>query len=302
MTIYSLSFIFFFLPLTLLVFSVVPQHYRTFVLLVASLFFVSMTSPLATLIMCASILVDHLLSHPIFVHAHGARRSRLMLYLAAIKNILLVVVVSIMGQRPDQLLVSLGATIYAFTSLGYLIDLYNGEADHIASLFDYFMFCCFFGKLHVGPIVSSRDFYPQLANLRPRLSHISDGCVWFCHGLAKKIILADHMMLLSTQLRTIPYQEKTVVGVWLLVLCYLFGVYFTLSGYSDMARGLGAFFGLTLPENFHYPLQSLSVTDFFANFNISANRFVRKYVYGALGAEDNGWLATTVNKIGRAHV
>ena len=89
--------------------------------------------------------------------------------------------------------------------------------------------------------------------------------------------------------------EVTILGTWLHVLCYIFYIYFTLSGYSDMARGTGAVFGLDLPENFHHPLQSYSVADFFGRFNISANRFVRKYVYQALGAEDNGPLSTSVN-------
>lgn len=283
-----------YLPLTVLVFCIVPQLYRCFVLLVASLFFLAMSSPLGVVIMLVSLLIDFFLSRPIFLHAKNDRRSKLTLYFAAIKNILLVVAVSVTGQI-GGLVVSLGVSIYAFTSLGYLIDLYNGEADPITSVYEYLVFCGFFGKLHIGPLVSSRDFCPQLRNLKPSLASMSDGCIWFCHGLAKRVILADNIRLMGDQLRAIPYNDKTVGGVWLLVICYLFATYFTLSGYSDMARGLGAFFGLTLPENFHYPLQSVSVTDFFSNFNISANRYVRKYVYGALGAEDNGTVATAIN-------
>ena len=109
------------------------------------------------------------------------------------------------------------------------------------------------------------------------------------------MILADSLSVLTGQLRDIPYQDKTVLSVWMLIICSIFQIYYTLSGFSDMARGIGGIFGLELPENFHYPLQAESVTDFFSRFNISANRFVRKYVYGALGAEDNGPVATTLN-------
>lgn len=291
---YDLSFIFFFLPLSVLVFSLVPRLYRVFVLLVASLLFFAMTSPLFLGVMVASVLCDYLLSRPIFIHGKGDKRSRSALAFAATKSILLMVALSVGGQL-NASMVSLGVIIYSSTSLGYLIDLYNGEEDPITSVYDYLLFCCFFGKLHVGPIVTAHDFCGQLRTLRPSLTSMSDGFVWYCHGLGKNVILAANIMALGNNLKAIPYLEKTVAGVWLLVLCYLFATYFTLSGYSDMARGIGALFGLSLPENFHYPLQSESVTDFFSNFNISANRFIRKYVYGALGAEDNGALSTTIN-------
>jgi len=124
---------------------------------------------------------------------------------------------------------------------------------------------------------------------------MGEGVVFLIHGLAKKVILADSLALLVEELRGIPYLDKTVLSVWTLIICFILQVYYTLSGYSDMARGIGGIFGLELPENFHYPLQSESVSDFFSRFNISSNRFVRKYVYGALGAEDNGPLATTLN-------
>lgn len=298
MSVFSLSFIFMFLPLTLLVFRLVTDRYRSFVLLVASLAFIAMTTPVGLAVMLVSLCFDYLLARPIALRGQGDRRSRAALYLVTVKNILLVVAMSVALQLEVQsirTISSLWVTVYAFTSLGYVIDLYNGEAEPISSIYDFLLFCCFFGKLHIGPIVSVRDFYPQLRGLRPSLNRISEGCVLLCHGFAKKVILADGIWILGDSLKAIPYMEKTVAGVWLLVMCYLFATYFTLSGYSDVARGLGELFGITLPENFRYPLQSSSVTDFFSNFNISANRFVRKYVYAGLGAEDNGALATTVN-------
>lgn len=262
--------------------------------MVVSLLFYAMTSPLFLCLMVANVLSDYLLSRPIFIHGKGDRRSKTALSFAASKNILLMVAVSVGGQL-NHSVITLGIMIYTFTSLGYLIDLYNGEEDPITSIYEYMVFCCFFGKLYVGPIVSARDFCGQLRTLRPSLTRMNDGFVWFCHGLGKKLILANNIVLLGDRLKAIPYLEKSVAGVWLLIICYLFATYFTLSGYSDMARGIGALFGISLPENFHYPLQSETVTDFFSNFNISANRFVRKYVYGTLGAEDNGAVATTIN-------
>ena len=294
MEIFSLSFLFFFLPITLFIYWVVPRVYKSFVLFVASLFFFAMSSTTFMLLMFVSLVIDFLLAKQIFLREKSDKLCKLSIYFAAIKNILIVISLSVYTELHLELTV-ITATVYAFTSLGYLIDLYNDETEPIISFYDYGTFCAFFGKIHVGPIVTANEFIPQLQKPQVSLTSISQGFVWLCHGMAKKVLLADSIRILAEQLRVIPYNQKTVLGVWLLVICNLFHIYFTLSGYSDVARGLGAIFGLSLPENFHYPLQARTVTEFFSRFNISANRYVRKYVYKALGAEDNGKIATTVN-------
>ena len=294
MHIYTLSFLLVFLPVAALIYYAVPPHYRVFTLFLVSLYFYASISPLGLLVMLASVGADYLMAKPLFLWGKGDRRARALLLLAAAKNILLFVSLSSWSQLRDTEM-PIGVMVYAFTSLGYLVDLYSGEADLTPSFYEYGLFCCFFGKLYVGPILSYGDLSRQLREFRPSLTRVSRGVVFLLHGLAKKVILADSLVVLTQQLREIPYVDKTVLSVWLLIICSIFQIYYTLSGFSDMARGIGGIFGLDLPENFHYPLQSESVTDFFSRFNISANRFVRKYVYGALGAEDNGPLATTLN-------
>ena len=294
MHIYSLSFLLFFLPVSALIYYTVSPRYRVFVLFLCSLYFYGSISPIGLLIMLASVGVDYLLAKPLFLWGKGDRRAWWLILFAAAKNILLFVALSSMSQLWDTEM-PIGVVVYAFTSLGYLVDLYSGEAALTANPYEYGLFCCFFGKIYVGPILSYTDFSRQLRAFRPSLTKVGTGVVFLLHGLAKKVVLADSLELLAGELRAIPYLDKTVLSVWMLILCSIFQIYYTLSGYSDMARGIGSIFGLDLPENFHYPLQSESVTDFFSRFNISANRFVRKYVYGALGAEDNGRLATTLN-------
>ena len=294
MHIYSLSFLLVFLPLTAAVYYAVAPRYRVFTLFIASLYFYGSISPVGLAIMAASVGTDYLLARPLFLWGKGDRRARGLLLFGAGKSILLFVVLSSLSQLRGTAM-PIGVVVYAFTSLGYLVDLYNGEADLVVSPYEYGLFCCFFGKLYVGPILSYNDFSRQLRDFRPSLTRVGAGVVFLLHGLAKKVILADSLSVLTGQLRDIPYQDKTVLSVWMLIICSIFQIYYTLSGFSDMARGIGGVFGLELPENFHYPLQAESVTDFFSRFNISANRFVRKYVYGALGAEDNGPVATTLN-------
>ena len=294
MHIYSLSFLLVFLPVSAALYYGVPARYRVFVLFLCSLYFYGSISPLGLLIMLASVGVDYLLAKPLFLWGKGDRRAFRLILFAAAKNIFLFVALSSASQLMGAEM-PIGVVVYAFTSLGYLVDLYNGEADLAANPYEYGLFCCFFGKIYVGPIMGYGDFSRQLRGFRPSLTKIGAGVVLLLHGLAKKLVLADPLAVLAEELRAIPYLDKTVLSLWMLILCSIFQIYYTLSGYSDMARGIGSIFGLELPENFHYPLQSESVTDFFSRFNISANRFVRKYVYGALGAEDNGRLATTMN-------
>ena len=245
--------------------------------------------------MIGNVSIDYLVTNRFLAtDKFSDRAKKTAVYIVAAKSILLIVFMSITGQFLPTFYI-LGVTVYACTSLGYVIDMYHKECDKVTSYYEYIVFCCFFGKIYVGPLVSAQQFIPQMKTLEVTYDKFIQGFVWFCHGFAKKIILADTALMLGNQFKAIPYDEKSALGVWMLVLCYLFATYYTLSGYSDMARGLGALFGINLPENFHYPFHTQSVTQFFSNFNISANRFVRKYIYMALGAEDNGNLPTIVN-------
>lgn len=297
MHIYKLSFLLFFLPAVLLVFSLAKTgKSRVKILFLASLCFMATISWFGLGIMLASVWIDYRFARLIFLYGRENWKGRASLFFCAAKSILLFILLSSFSGL-GWMEMPVGVAVYCFTSLGYLTDLYQGETDLATSFWQYGLFCCFFGKLYVGPILSYDAFAAQLRELSPTPAQTRKGITWLLFGLAKKVILADSMMGLALQLSSIPTKEKTVVSVWMFIACEIFAVYYTLSGFSDMARGVGAVFGIELPENFHYPLQADSVTDFFSRFNMSAYRFVRKYIYQNLGAEDNGKMSTTVNII-----
>lgn len=291
MNLYSLGFLFLFLPVGALVYYLLRGRMRSIFLLLLSLLFVGLLSPLFLLLMIVCVGLDYLLAKPI---AYAHPRAKAIMAFCVTKDILLFVVCSSLMEL-HYFYLPLGVSVAAFTSLGYIADLYHGETDLVDDPIAYGIFCCFFGKLYIGPIVSANDFIPQVATAHLTAYGISRGMVQLIRGLAKKVILADALSELIVRWDSLLVTEVTVLGTWMKVICFIFYIYFTLSGYSDMATGTGAIFGLELPENFHHPLQASSVTDFFSRFNISANRFVRKYVYQALGAEDNGRLSTSVN-------
>ena len=291
MDLYSLGFLFIFLPVGAFCYYLLHGRARIIFLLLLSLLFAALLSPLYLILTVATIAIDFLLSKPIaFAHP----KARQMLIFCIIKDLLVFVVCSSLTEL-HLLYLPLGISITVFTSLGYVTDLYHGETDLIEDPAAFGLFCCFFGKLYVGPIVTASDFIPQLEKASLTPEGVGNGMVLLIRGLAKKVILADSLMELIGRFEALSRESPTVLGTWMYVICYILYIYFLLSGFSDMATGTGAIFGLDLPENFRHPLQSSSVTDFFSRFNISANRFVRKYVYQALGAEDNGPLSTSVN-------
>ena len=291
MHLYSLGFLFFFLPLGGLLYYFLRGKARILLLLALSLLFVGLLSPLYLGLMVLCVGIDYFLARYIaLAHPH----ARAIFIFCVIKDILFFVVCSVLSEL-DRLILPLAIAIPAFTSLGYLADLYRGETDLIEDPAAYGVFCCFFGKLYIGPIVSANDFIPQLTAARMDAEGVTSGMVQFIRGLAKTVVLAGSLSDLIGRWEALLVSEVTVLSTWMRIICCILYIYFTLSGFSDMAKGSGAIFGLDLPENFHHPLQSASVADFFGRFNISANRFVRKYVYQALGAEDNGPLSTSVN-------
>lgn len=291
MDLYSLGFLFLFLPVGCLIRYNLPDRLHTPFLLVYSLLFVALRSPIFFVLMVVTVGLDFILARYI---AYAHPKARAIFLFCVIKDLAVPVVCSILSEL-DWLVLPLGISIAALTSMGYIIDLYRGECDLIEDVAAYGVFCCFFGKLYVGPIVSANQFIPQLQKARMTAEGIAHGMVQFIRGMAKIVILTHSLQQLNLRWDALLQTEVTVLGTWMRIVCGIFHIYFSLSGYSDMARGTGVIFGLDLPENFHHPLQSSSVADFFGRFNISANRYVRKYVYQALGAEDNGPLSTSVN-------
>ena len=145
-----------------------------------------------------------------------------------------------------------------------------------------------FPQLIAGPIVKYRDVEEQLHLRKPDIAAISYGCCRFITGLAKKVLLANNLGLLWTEISGKNPAEITVLGAWLGVVAYAFQIYFDFSGYSDMAIGLGAMLGFHFPENFKYPYVARSITDFWRRWHISLSSWFREYVYIPLGGNRRG--------------
>ncbi len=292
----TLSFSFLFLPALLLVFSISPAKYKNLSLAVASLLFYAMNDWGNLLLMFFSILFDYLVCSKM-VRSSGKMKGRqIMFWASSLKNISLILIM-MAAMQLFKIPLPLGLLVYTTTSMGYVIDVYNGDERFDGSFVDYLVFTSFFGKLFAGPIVRYSDLKSQWENRNLSTERVCQGSRLYVGGLGKLVLLAQGNIAVQQEIQQIPTQDVTVLSVWLLIITSTFALYYTLTGYCDMARGLANFFGMDFPENFHHPFQSRTVSDFFNRFNITVTQFINRYVYVFLGGDTNGVLSTIVNTL-----
>ena len=292
----TLSFIFGFLPLSILVFYAAPKCLKTPILLLVSLAFYIMMDPTNLLLMLLSITYDYLMAFLILKAKKDVSMRKLPMIACVLKNMALILVFGLQ-QEIFHIAMPLGLLVYSLTSMGYVIDVYRGDEPFEKNWFNFALFCTFFGKIIVGPIVQYGDMRKDILDRKPSLTAISNGLVLFVSGLAKQVILAGTAAEMYEMLQKIPQSSMSIVSTWLLVLSFTFRLYFTLTGYCDMARGLAQIFSMRLPESYHYPFQSRTVSDFFNRFNITVTQYTNRYVYVILGGDTNGNLSTILNTL-----
>lgn len=275
MSLYSLTFIYLFLPLSVLIYYITPARAKNAILVLISLAFYTLAEPRYLPLMLGSVLFDYICCR-VMEHAGGQLRRVLMMAVFA-KNAMLVILLSAFTQN-RELWSPLGVMIYAVTSLGYTIDVYSGEIPPEHNLIDFALFCVLFVKLPAGPLVRWNELSGQLKSRRPSLTLISEGVILYIQGLAKKVLIGSSMTAVYDQLAAFPRTSQSVVSSWMMTAALAFAIYFNLSSLCDMARGLGKMFSLELPRNFYYPYQSRSVTEFVSRFNITVSDFFRAYL------------------------
>lgn len=184
----------------------------------------------------------------------------------------------------------IGISFYTFQTLSYVIDVYRGTVRARRNFLDFFTYVSLFPQLIAGPIVRYTDVEKELTERRFLPSQAANGICRFCVGLAKKVLLANSAGALYETLTA----DKTAAGgftavmAWTASLAYFFQIYFDFAGYSDMAIGMGEIFGFHFPENFRYPYEASSVTDFWRRWHITLSSWFREYLYIPLGGNRRG--------------
>lgn len=292
----SLTFIYYFLPiLILLYYGTKSSMIRNLVLIAGSLFFYGWGEPVWISLMVVSAIVDftngkiidrnrdNVLRHVALIASIVINLSFLgffKYYGFLVDNINYIFGLSI---KYHQLSLPIGISFYTFQTLSYTFDVYRGHAKVQNSFIKFLMFVSLFPQLVAGPIVRYVDIAEQIDHRKENFAQFSAGVTRFCSGLAKKVIIANTVGELSDLFLKGDFSKMSVVGAWLGILFYAFQIYFDFSGYSDMAIGLGKMFGFDFKENFNYPYISKSAAEFWRRWHISLGSFFRDYVYIPLG-------------------
>ncbi len=292
----SLVFLLRFLPITLLLYFLMPtMKAKNAVLIAASLIFYAWGEPVWVILLVYSAVIDYVCGW--FAGKYqGTGKGRIFLVISLILNLGLLTffkydnfiignINAITGINIPNTGISLpiGISFYTMQTISYTIDAYKGNARVQKSFFNFLLFVSMFPQLVAGPIVRYTDIEDQLAERTVTLQGVYQGILRFVAGLAKKTLIANYAGLLAVRFLDGDLLARSAPSVWFGLLCFTFQIYFDFSGYSDMAIGLGKVFGFSFPENFNYPYISQSITDFWRRWHMTLGTFFRDYVYIPLG-------------------
>jgi alginate O-acetyltransferase complex protein AlgI len=312
----SVTFLFFFLPAVLIAYYLTPRRFRNTLLLLASLLFYAWGAGWLVLVLIGSIVANNVFGLAVERAVDGDRRrhARTVLAAAIVMNVGLLAwfkyanftvetLDGVMGAVGAgvlpwaEILLPIGISFYTFHSLSYLIDIYRGTARHLAHPVDFGLYITFFPQLVAGPIVRFHEIRDQLVERTESVDTFAAGVYRFCHGLGKKVLIADTVAPIADAAFATPTGELNTVTALVGVIAYAVQLYFDFSGYTDMALGLAMMFGIHLPENFARPYASRSITEFWRRWHMSLSRWFRDYLYIPLGGNRGSTAQTFRNLI-----
>lgn len=291
-------FIFYFLPLALLIYYALPSRARNLFLTVASYLFYGWWKPWFVTLMMASTVVDFIAGRVISAETSSPRRRKAALLVSICVNLGLLGVfkyamfaqtnvnalLRAFGAEGFQMLaitLPVGISFYTFQTMSYSIDVYQGSAKAVRRFNDFSCFVALFPQLIAGPIVRYSTIAEQLDQRDHTLQRFVAGISIFLIGFGKKILLANPMGAVADAV--FNAEGASVLAAWFGVTAYAFQIYFDFSGYSDMAIGLGRMLGFEFPKNFDSPYHSQSITEFWRRWHISLSSWLRDYLYLPLG-------------------
>lgn len=301
----SIVFMCFFLPAVLVLYCLCPVRLRNALLFVVSLFFYAWGEPIYVLIMLFSTIFDYCNGRAL-EHVSSPKIRKLILVISVVGNLgilcffkytnfILETVGALSGEAMPVLRLALpiGISFYTFQTMSYTIDVYRKKIQAQHNIINFGMYVSMFPQLIAGPIVRYSEVEEQLDKRQLVGKDMAQGMQRFLFGLAKKVLLANQIGALWTEISA--QSTLTVAGAWLGAIAFTFQIYFDFSGYSDMAIGLGQIFGFQFPENFAHPYESKSITEFWRRWHMTLSGWFREYLYIPLGGNRLGMKRQLVN-------
>ena len=296
----SILFLFRFMPAAFAIYYLVPKRFKNFTLLVLSLIFYSWGEAKYFPVMIASIVVDYTASGLIESHRNNKLICRLGLIYSVVFNLGMLGFFKYTNFFVGNLnalfglslptisfVLPLGISFYTFQTMSYTIDVYLGKVKAERNIIDFGAFVVLFPQLIAGPIVRYTDINRELKERQINLPQIQDGIKLFILGLGSKVLIANNVGALWTEIEAIGAGEGflsiSTPLAWMAVFAYSLQIYFDFSGYSLMAIGLGKMLGFEFPKNFDFPYISRSFTEFWRRWHMTLGSWFREYLYIPLG-------------------
>lgn len=313
----SLEFIFQFLPIFLLIYFLCPARYKNFCLFAGSMLFYLYgvwDTPLYLALFGASMAVNYFFGCRI-ARSRARFRRRKRLFWGVAYNLFWLLLFKYTGFFTENIngilrlmglslelpvfapVLPVGISFYTFQAISYLADVYRKTAEYEPSFVNFAMYISMFPQLIAGPIVTYSSIKKEISRRSHSMRAVEEGLKTFTIGLGLKVLLANRLGGLWNEAGTVGYESISTPFAWLAITAFSLQIYFDFYGYSLMAKGLGRIMGFTIPENFHDPYLSLSMTEFWRRWHMTLGSWFRDYVYIPLGGSRKGKLMTFRNML-----
>ncbi len=311
----SIAFIMYFMPVFFLVYYILPASYKNAWLFLASLVFYYYGvrgNPGYLLLMIMSVVVNFVAGK--LIEAQKTKRARkAWLVVGIVYDLGWLILFKYLGFLIENLnalfgamhvkvqletwnlILPIGISFYTFQIISYLVDVYRRETKAEKSLISLGTYLCMFPQLIAGPIVNYHLIQEQLHKRKHSMEKVESGLKVFALGLAYKVLLANRVGHLWTEVTAIGYESISTPLAWMSIVAYSLQLYFDFYGYSLMAIGLGRMMGFDFPQNFNNPYMAVSMTDFWRRWHMTLGGWFREYVYIPLGGNRGGFAKTVRN-------
>lgn len=311
----SIAFIMYFMPVFFLVYYILPASYKNAWLFLASLgfyYYGVRGNPGYLLLMIMSVVVNFVAGK--LIEAQKTKRARkVWLVVGIVYDLGWLILFKYLGFLIENLnalfgamhvkvqletwnlILPIGISFYTFQIISYLVDVYRRETKAEKSLISLGTYLCMFPQLIAGPIVNYHLIQEQLHKRKHSMVKVESGLKVFAMGLAYKVLLANRVGHLWTEVTAIGYESISTPLAWMSIVAYSLQLYFDFYGYSLMAIGLGRMMGFDFPQNFNNPYMAVSMTDFWRRWHMTLGGWFREYVYIPLGGNRGGFAKTVRN-------
>lgn len=284
----SITFLYIFLPIILMLYYIVPNKYKNIVLLIGSLIFYGFETPSFLILILSSILLTYINANLIekfnnkIVFIFALFCSLTPLFYFKYTNFFIENINAIFKTDINllKIVLPLGISFYTFQMLSYIVDVKMKRYKSEKNILNLALYVCCFPQLIAGPIVKFEKFRKQLDNKQISINNFSKGILYFSLGLFQKVLIANQ---LGEYCNLYNYKNTTIISSWFYMICYSLQIYFDFCGYSTMAIGLGKMLGFEFPKNFNYPFIATSIKDFWKRWHMTLSSFFKEYVYIPLG-------------------